>query len=241
MELKGTTALVTGASSGLGRAISVALADKGACVGLLARSEDKLAEVKGEIESSGGRAVALPADVTKPDEIADAVERLVRGVDGLDILVNNAGLGIFKPVAEMSIEEWDKHINVMLRGAFVVTHASLPHMFERERGHIVNISSLWAKRFCATCAAYTAAKFGVRGFSDSLREECRCHNVKVTNVMPGTVDTPFFDKSNWQADLSHALLPEDVGSVIVGLLEMPDRAVVEEVVLQAIQPDPCTD
>lgn len=197
MKLNGTIALVTGASSGLGRAISLALAGKGVLVGLLARNEGTLAEVRTQIESSGGRAVMVPADVTKPDALEPAIEQFVAEVGGLDILVNNAGLGLFKPVTEMSIDEWDNHINVMLRGAFIVTHVSLPHIFNRERGHVVNISSLWAKRFCGKCAAYTAANFGVRGFTESLREECRCHNVKVTNIMPGTVDTPFFDKSNW--------------------------------------------
>lgn len=241
MELNGKIALVTGASSGLGRAISFGLAGRGVCVGLLARNEKKLQGAKGEIESSGGRAVSLPADVTDEEQVRQAIERLVRECGGLDILVNNAGLGIFKTVEEMSLEEWDKHINVMLRGLFIATHHALPHMFKRKRGHVVNISSLWAKRFCGRCSAYTAAKFGVRGFTQSLREECRAKNVKVTNVMPGTVSTPFFDKANWEADLTNALMPEDVADCIVSLLELPDRAVVEELALQSICPDACTD
>ena len=239
MELEGKVALVTGANSGLGRAISIRLAEKGVVVGLLARTVETLQEVKDEIAASGGKAVSLPADLGEEEQVAQAVERLAQEAGGLDILVNNAGLGIFKPVAEMSVEEWDKHINVMLRGAFLATHHALPHLFERGRGHVINISSLWAKRFCATCAAYTAAKFGLRGFSESLREECRAKNVKVTNLMPGTVNTPFFEKANWETDLGNALMPEDVAFVVVSALELPDRAVVEEIVLQSIQPDQC--
>lgn len=240
MELEGKVALVTGANSGLGRAISIGLAEKGVTVGLLARTEEKLQNVNKEIAATGGHSLPLPADLGDEGQTAQAVERLAQEAGGLDILVNNAGLGIFKPVAEMSLEEWDKHINVMLRGAFIATHYALPHLFQRGRGHVVNITSLWAKRFCATCAAYTAAKFGVRGFTESLREECRAKNVKVTNVMPGTVDTPFFEKANWETDLGRALMPEDVATCLVNLLELPDRAVVEELVLQSIRPDQCT-
>lgn len=241
MELEGKVALVTGANSGLGKAISLALAQKRVCVGLLARTEAKLEEVKKEIESFGGRAISAPADVTDEQQTQQAIERLTQESNGLAILVNNAGLGIFKTIEKMSLEEWDKHINVMLRGAFIVTHHALPHLFKRERGHVVNISSLWAKRFCGTCSAYTAAKFGVRGFTQSLREECRSKNVKVTNIMPGTVNTPFFEKTDWETDLSNALMPEDIANSIVSVLELPDRAVVEELVLQSIQPDQCTD
>lgn len=240
MELEGKVALVTGANSGLGRAISIRLAERGVLVGLLARTEEKLQNVHKEIAAVGGQSVPLPADLGDEEQTAQAVERLAQKAGGLDILVNNAGLGIFKTVAEMSVEEWDKHINVMLRGAFIVTHHALPHLFKRGRGHVINISSLWAKRFCATCAAYTAAKFGVRGFSDSLREECRAKNVKVTNLMPGTVDTPFFEKARWETDLGNALLPDDVAHCVLSTLELPDRAVVEELVLQSIQPDQCT-
>lgn len=240
MELQEKSAIVSGASSGLGRAISIALADEGVKVGLLARSEDKLAQVKGEIENSGGTAVILPADVSDPGAVEKAVDSAISEWGAIDILVNNAGLGIFKTVEEMSIEEWDRHINVMLRGAFLLTRQCLPHIYKGELGHIFFISSLWAKRFCAKCSGYTAAKFGVRGFAQSLREEARSHNVKVTNIMPGTVDTPFFEKADWETDLSQALQPEDIALTLVNALRMPDRASIEEIEIQAIKPDQCT-
>ncbi len=240
MDLQGTTALVTGASSGLGRAISLALAGQGVKVGLLARNEEKLAAVQEEIEGAGGTAHSVSADVSEPEQVQRAVEAVAEFGGGLHIVVNNAGLGIFKPVEEMSVEEWDTHINVMLRGAFLVCKYALPHLYEQKHGHVINISSLWAKRFCAKCSAYTAAKFGVRGFTQSLREEARAHNVKVTNVMPGTVDTPFFEKADWETDLSQALQAEDIASTILCVLSLPDRAAIEEVVVQAIQPEACT-
>ena len=240
MELQGKAAVVSGASSGLGRAISIALADEGVKVGLLARSEDKLAQVKSEIEKGGGTAIILPADISDPGAVEKAVDSVISEWGAVDILVNNAGLGIFKTVEEMSIEEWDRHINVMLRGAFLLTRQCLPHIYKGERGHIFFISSLWAKRFCAKCSGYTAAKFGVRGFAQSLREEARARNVKVTNIMPGTVETPFFEKADWETDLSRALQPEDIALTLVNALRMPDRAALEEISIQAIQPDQCT-
>jgi len=240
MKLEGKTALVTGASSGMGRSIALALAAEGIQVGLLARHRDKLKQVRSEIESAGGRAFVVPADVNEVDQVEEAVRETAAQGGGLQILVNNAGLGLFKPVEELSLEEWDKHIDVMLRGAFIVTKAALPHIYAGEAGHIFFISSLWAKRFCGTCSAYTAAKFGVRGFAQSLREEARQHNVRVTNIMPGTVNTPFFEKANWNADLDRALLPEDVAYCLVSALKLPDRAMVEELVMQSMQPGPGT-
>lgn len=240
MDLKGKTALVTGASSGIGRQVSIAIGREGANVALLARSEDKLKETKKQVEDAGGCAVVVPADVTEPEQVQKAVEKTAATFDGLHIVANIAGLGIFKNLEDMSVEEWDKHIDVMLRGAFLVIKYSLPHIYQQERGHVVAVTSMWAKRFCAKCSGYTGAKFGVRGLMQSLREEARPHNVKVTNIMPGTVDTPFFDKADWDANLKCALQPQDVADTIVFALQLPDRAVVEELSLQAIQPDACT-
>ena len=241
MNLEGKTALVTGASSGIGKAVSMAMAAEGVSVGLLARSEDKLEKTRQEIEQKGGRALPVSADVSDPEQVQKAVENTVDEFGSLHIVASIAGLGIFKNVEEMSVEEWDTHINVMLRGSFLVAKYSLPHLYEQEQGHVLAVTSLWAKRFCAKCSGYTGAKFGVRGMLQSVREEARSHNVKVTNIMPGTVDTPFFEKTDWETDLTRALWPEDVAQTAVFALQLPDRAVVEEIQLQAIQPDGCTE
>jgi NADP-dependent 3-hydroxy acid dehydrogenase YdfG len=237
MELRGASAIVTGASSGIGREVCAALGEKGAHVALLARRPDKLEETKKQVEDAGGRALVCAVDVTDPQQITDAVRRTAEEFGRIDIVANIAGMGIFKNIEEMSIDEWDSHINVMLRGAFLVTKHALPHLYRQKRGHIITVTSLWAKRFCGKCAGYTAAKFGVRGLMQSLREEARAHNVKVTNIMPGTVNTPFFENALWDTDLSRALQPRDVAQTVVFALEMPDRAAIEELELQAIQPD----
>lgn len=241
MNLEGKTALVTGASSGIGKAVSMAMAAEGVSVGLLARSEDKLEKTRQEIEQKGGRALPVSADVSDPERVKNAVEKTVDEFGSLHIVASIAGLGIFKNVEEMSVDEWDTHINVMLRGSFLVAKYSLPHIYQQKSGHVLAVTSLWAKRFCAKCSGYTGAKFGVRGLLQSVREEARSHNVKVTNIMPGTVDTPFFEKTDWETDLTRALWPEDVAQTAVFALKLPDRAVVEEIQLQAIQPDGCTE
>ncbi len=237
MELKDKVAIVTGASSGIGQAISNAIAVEGGIVALVARSRDKLEAAKKECEKDfKGKALVVPADVSSEDEVKKAVQTVVDECGGLDIVVNNAGLGIFKELDQMSVDEWDRHINVMLRGAFLVTKYSIPQLYSRGGGHVVNVTSLWAARFCRTCSAYTAAKFGLRGFSQSFRLEARDRNVRVTDVMPGTVDTPFFTKANWETDLSMALHSEDVAKTVAFVLKLPDRVVIEEVVINSINP-----
>lgn len=235
MKLKGKVAIVTGASSGIGKEISLELAKQKVKVALLARRKNKLEEVKKQIGNFKGSSIVVPTDVTSELQIKNSIETIINNYNQIDILVNNAGLGIFKEVQNLSVEEWDKQINVMLRGTFLMTKFSLPYIYKQKRGHIVNISSLWAKKFCATCSAYTAAKFGIRGFTQSLRKEARKKNVKVTNIMPGTVDTPFFEKSNWKTDLDKALKPKDIAKTITFILKLPDRAVVEKIILQALK------
>jgi 3-oxoacyl-[acyl-carrier protein] reductase len=236
MDLRNKIAVITGGNSGIGRAIANAVAGEGTRVALLARREEKLKEVKNEIEKAGGTAMTVPTDVTKEEDVEKAMGKIADEWGGIDILVSNAGLGIFKRVEEMSVDEFEKHIDVMIKGAFVVTKLALPHLYARGAGHIIFISSLWAKRYCAKCTGYTAAKFGVRGLAQSLREEAREKNVKVTNVMPGTVATPFFDKAGWETDLSQAIQPEDVAATVLHALELPDRAVINEVEIEAIRP-----
>ena len=238
MDLKDKVAVVTGASSGIGRAISLRLGREGVKVALFARGEEKLLAVKKSIEESGGEALTVKTDVSDEDNVKKSVEYTVRKYKKIDIVVNNAGLGIFRHVAEMSFSEWKKQTSVMLDGTFLVSRYCLPHIYRQERGHVLAISSLWGKRFCASCAGYTASKFGVRGFLQSLREEAREHNVKVTNIMPGTVDTPFFDRTDYARgmDLSRVLQPEDIAETAVYALKLPDRAVAEEIVIQAIKP-----
>lgn len=234
--LEGRVAVVTGSNSGIGLAIARNLSRQKVKVALVARRRVKLEEAKALLESEGGEAEIFAADITCADEVEKMAGDIYRHFGRVDILVNNAGLGIFKNVEDLEISEWKKVIDVVLNGTFYCTHYLLPYIYQNKTGHVVNITSLWAKKDCPTCSAYTAAKHGQKGFTESLREEARKYNVKVTNIMPGTVDSPFFSRVKWDHDFSRALQPEDVAQMVLHVLQYPERAVVEEVILQAINP-----
>lgn len=259
MDLKRKVALITGGSSGIGKAIALALAKENVSVALVARTKTRLEEVQEEIEAygeipvsleesctkaiteeiitKGKKAIICPCDIKDSNSVMKAINEAVDVFGHIDIIINNAGLGIFKPVEEIEEEEWDTVLETVLKGTFLVTKFALPHLYKQKRGHIINIASLWSKKFCKECSAYTAAKYGVRGFSDSLREEAREHNVKVSTIMPGTVATPFFENGEWKDfDPAAALKPEDVAKAVVDVLKYSDNAVVEEIVVQTIKP-----
>ncbi len=236
MELKNKVVIVTGASSGIGKQIAIKLAEEEAKVVLLARSKEKLKELEEAIETTGGEALVVETDVTKQKDIENAVKETIKKYKTVNILINVAGLGIFENVEDMKPEDFDKHIDVMLKGTFLLTKYSLPHIYKNKQGRIVNLTSLWAEKFCAKCSGYTAAKYGVRGFTNSLREEARKYKVGVTNFMPGTVDTPFFDKTDWKTNTSKAIKPENIADTIAFLLKLPDDAIIEEIKMQSVQP-----
>ena len=238
MELQNRTAIVTGASSGIGAAIALRLGREGVNVALFARSKDKLEKLQYKINETGGNAISVPTDVTDEKNVKKSLDRTLKQFKSLDILINNAGLGIFNRVEDMAFSDWERQIKVMLNGLFLMTKYALPHMYKQKKGHIIAISSLWAIKGCVTCTAYTAAKFGMRGFMESLREEARENQVKVTNIMPGTVNTPFFEKAEYNAerDMSNVLQPGDIAETVVYALKLSEKAVAEEIIIQSLNP-----
>ena len=193
--LANTAALVTGASSGIGAATARALAAHGAAVALVARRADRLQELKAEIESAGGSALVVPADVTNAGQVADAVGQAITELGRLDTVVNNAGLMRMGPAAEARLEDWDDLAAVNVQGVLYVTRAALPHLIEaaadspRGVADLVTISSTagWVAR--PGTAVYSLTKFGVNAFSEGIRQELLGKRVRVGVVAPGTVDT----------------------------------------------------
>ena len=175
--LANTAALVTGASSGIGAATARALAAHGAAVALVARRADRLQELKAEIESAGGSALVVPADVTNADQVADAVGQAITGLGRLDTVVNNAGLMRMGPAAQARLEDWDDLVAVNVQGVLYVTRAALPHLIEaaadspRGVADLITISSTagWVAR--PGTAVYSLTKFGVNAFSEGIRQE----------------------------------------------------------------------
>ncbi|MFD5511881.1 SDR family NAD(P)-dependent oxidoreductase [Streptomyces sp. NPDC059761] len=193
--LRGTVALVTGASSGIGRAAALTLAGKGAAVALTARRAERLTELAAQIEAGGGTALVLPADIADEAEAARVVERTVKELGRLDTLVNNAGLMLLGYASESPVADWKRMVDVNLTALMHTTHAALPHLVSaagdgpRKVADIVNVSSLAGRRAVATATAYCATKFGVVAFSEALRQELAPQHVRVCVVEPGAVDT----------------------------------------------------
>ncbi len=191
--LEGKTALVTGASSGLGRATAAALARAGADVALVARSADELEETGEEVSRVGRRALALPTDLAKEDEAVAAVERTLEEFGRIDVLVNAAGIDVPGTVEELDLEGWDLTLSVNLRAPFLLSKAAFPRMRESGGGTIVNVSSVAGKKGWANASAYCASKFGLTGFTQALADEGRSHGIRAIVLYPGAMAT------NWGA------------------------------------------
>jgi NADP-dependent 3-hydroxy acid dehydrogenase YdfG len=194
-RLEGTVALVTGASSGIGHATALELAREGASVALVGRREDRLTGLAAEITGAGGKALVVPADITTAQAAAEAVERTVEGLGRLDTLVNNAGLMLLGPAPGADLNDWQRMIDINLMGLMYTAHAAVPHLVKaaaeepRRVADIVNISSLAGRNAYAMSAVYSATKFGVNAFSESLRQELARQHVRVSVIEPGSVDT----------------------------------------------------
>jgi NADP-dependent 3-hydroxy acid dehydrogenase YdfG len=193
--LSGTVALVTGASSGIGEATAKRLAAEGAAVAVAARRLDRLEALVGEIDDAGGKALAIEADVTDRAAAEALVERTVKELGRLDTVVNNAGVMLLGPALEAPIEEWERMVDINLKGLLYVAKAALPHLLKgadeepRLVTDLVNISSVAGRRAREGSAVYNATKFGVGAFSEALRQEVTERHVRVSLVEPGAVIT----------------------------------------------------
>ncbi|HEY3217036.1 MAG TPA: SDR family oxidoreductase [Candidatus Eisenbacteria bacterium] len=229
--LEGKVAVVTGGGRGIGRGIVEALAAEAATVVLTARRAEAADQAARQI---GGKTLGLVCDVRRPDQVAGLFEQVARAAGGTDILVNNAGIGLFAPVGEMSIEDWQAVIETNLNGVFYCCHEAIPQMKRRGGGYIFNISSLAGKNAFPHGAAYNASKFGLNGFSEALMQEVRYDGIRVSYLMPGSVATEFgrgaAAKQGW------ALTPADVAAVVLDLLRSPGHALYSRVEMRPSRP-----
>ncbi|MCS7178261.1 MAG: SDR family NAD(P)-dependent oxidoreductase [Anaerolineae bacterium] len=215
--LQGRVALVTGASSGIGRATALLLARAGAYLALVARREDLLREVAGEMERMGQEALVLPADVTRPEEMARAAEQTIARWGRIDVLVACAGAYIRAPVLQMTIADVEQSMAVNFYGVLHAVQAVLPHMVAQKSGHIVIVSSADGKKGIPPDGPYVAAKFAVTGLGDILRQELRPYGIAVTTIFPGRVDTPMIAhlRVPW---ISAKIPPETVARAVLRAL-----------------------
>ena len=231
------TALVTGATEGIGRAIAFALGKAGHQVGVCARTPAKLETLLTDLAAAGISAAGRPCDVGDPDQVAALVAHVTERLGPVDVLVNNAGIGVLKPFAELSLPEWDAVMATNLRGVYLVTSAVLPGMRARRRGDVINISSLAGKRGFPGGTAYSASKHALMGFSESLNLEVRKDGVRVVAVCPGSVDTKIIHAQTlFERDPDKILKPEDVAAMVLAVLHLPRRATVTEFEIRPSDP-----
>ncbi|MCL6453772.1 MAG: 3-ketoacyl-ACP reductase [Alicyclobacillus sp.] len=230
MTLHGQVALVTGAGRGIGKAIAMKLASEGVNVGLVARTAADLNAVAAQLkEAYGVRTHTVAADISNRREVEQAVQQTTEALGPIDILINNAGAAKFGTVLDMDPADWEQILRVNVLGTYYVTRAVLPDMVRRNTGSIVNVSSTAGQRGAATTSAYSAAKFGVIGFSESLMQEVRKHNIRVTTLTPSTVNTEMATTLGLKIGPQDRMLqPEDVADLVWSILNLPQRVFVNQ-------------
>ena len=228
-SLKDKVALVTGAGKGIGKAIAIALASEGVHVGLIARTENDLQKLAVELTSMGVKSFIAPADISNMDEVNLAVGKIEAALGSIDILINNAGTGTFGKFLELSPEVWEQQVKVNLFGVYYTTRAVLPQMMRRLTGDIVNISSTAGLKGAAITSAYSASKFGVMGLTESLMQEVRKYNIRVTAMAPSTVVTDLAVSANLINNNEERIMhPEDFAELIIAQLKLNRRVFVKD-------------
>lgn len=232
-SLSGKVAVVTGGTRGIGRAIAERLLAEGASVAICGRTKEGVDRAVAEMAAQYGNVIwGTPADVSKLEDVHNLFQGVASRFGGVDILINNAGVGVFRSVADLTPEEWHRTIDLNLTGVYYCSHEALQRFRTKGGGFIINISSLAGKNPMAGGAAYNASKFGVNGFSEAMMLDHRHENVRVSYVMPGSVDTDFGTRSgaDWK------IHSEDVAEVVACLLRMPQRTLVSRVEIRPTKP-----
>lgn len=238
MKLQDKVAILTGAGRGIGRATAVLFAQEGAKLALAARSKDELDEVIARIEQNGGEAIALPTDVRSKTQVQRLVEATLERFGTVDILFNNAGVARHGYIVDTSEEDWDLTFDVNVKGVFLCTQAVLPHMMAKRSGNIINVSSGAGLKGSAWKAPYSASKFAVVGFSDSLAQEVGEYGINVNTICPGPVATEM-RANNYPFEKPELLpQPEEVAKLALFLASDDARTIHNAFIRVAVGPKP---
>ncbi len=243
-KLEGTVALVTGASSGIGRATALRLAAQGAHVALVARRADRLETLAQQIRAAGGSALPIEADISSAQAAAGVVTRTVTEFGRLDTLVNAAGVMLNGPSIESPLQEWDQMVDVNLRGLLYVTKAALPHLVAavatspRKEVDVVNISSVAGRFAAAQVAVYNATKFAVTAATEAWRQEFTRQSVRFSVVEPGATETELWNQEGqWEGFTAmfgevERLHAEDIAEAVAFIVTNPRRVAINEIVVR---------
>jgi 3-oxoacyl-[acyl-carrier protein] reductase len=231
VRLKDKIALVTGGGRGIGRAIALGFAREGADVAVSARGQAEIDSVAEEIRAEDRRSIAIPADVSRADQVRRMVDRTLAEFGQIDILVNNAGYARHFPVDELTEEVWDTTVGVNLKGVFLCTQAVLPGMVARKSGCILTVASISGHRGYRGCSAYCAAKAGAIAFMETLALEVREHHIKAHTLSPGAVATKMRADNHPGEDPSTILPADEIANVAVFLAALPPQTQIREVTI----------
>lgn len=236
-SLQNKTALITGGGRGIGRATAIALAKEGVHIGLIGRTAANLEKAAEELKAFGVKVSVAAADVKDLTAVERAVQSVKEELGQIDILINNAGIGGFAGFLEQSPEEWENIIQVNLMGVYNVTRAVLPEMIERKVGDIINISSTAGQRGAAGTSAYSASKFAVLGLTESLMQEVRKHNIRVSALTPSTVATDLaIDSKLTDGNPERVMQPEDLAEYMVAQLKLHPRIFIKSAGMWSTNP-----
>ena len=227
-DLKNKNALITGAGKGIGKAIALALAKEGVNVILVARTQEEIDSVAAKVRSLRVKALAITADVADINSVNAAVAKALAEFGTIDILINNAGIAAFGKFLELEPTDWERIIQVNLMGTYYVTRAVLPNMIERQTGDIINISSTAGLSGNALTSAYSASKFAVLGLTESLMQEVRKHNIRVTALTPSTVATDMAKELKLtDGNPDTVMQAEDMAELIIAQLKLNRRVFIK--------------
>ena len=228
INLKNKNALITGDGKGIGKAVAIALAKEGVNIVLIARTQADIDEVAQEINTYDVKTLALTADVADINSVNLAIEKAIASFQTIDILINNAGIAAFGKFLELEPSEWERIIQVNLMGVYYVTRAILPNMIERQTGDIINISSTAGLNGNALTSAYSASKFALLGLTDSLMQEMRKHNIRVTALTPSTVATDMAKELNLtDGNPEKVMQAEDIAELLIAQLKLNRRVFIK--------------
>ena len=231
MKLKDQVGIITGGGRGIGRAIALILAKEGVHIAVVARTESEIESVAGEIRNLGSRAIAIKADVSQEDQVESMVQKVIAEFGRIDILVNSAGFAKHAHIHEIQTDVWDLTMNVNLRGIMLCTRAVFKIMMKQQSGYIINISSGAGKQGSAMYGTYSASKFGVIGFTQSLAAEGRQNGIKASVICPGPVATRMRTSNHPGEDSTKLMQSQDIADVALFLVTQPKRAYIGEVVV----------
>jgi 3-oxoacyl-[acyl-carrier protein] reductase len=232
--LSGKTAIITGASRGIGKTIAIALGREKMRLALMARSANKLQDVVDKIHAVGGEAIAVPCDLTDSSAVETSLKKIFQHFSSLDILISNAGIFLEKPITEIEIEEWDKVLRTNLTATFLICQSAYLKMKDRKRGRIIAIASSASTKGFIHQAAYCASKHGLLGFTRCLSIEARPHNIHVHTICPGGVRTDLIKDTYVGQRVSQGPLiePDNIADLVLFLIRQPDNVDIPEINLK---------